>query len=171
MARVVRSTDIGLPVSIVYSQWTQFEEFPWFMEGVESVKQLDETTLQWKATVGGQEREWTSRIMEQIPDSYIAWEGFGDVQNRGSVYFEALESRRTRVTVMIEFDPETTAEKLADLLGIVGMRTSGDLERFKAFVENRETAPNRWRGEIRDGRVTRDPGESYPGTGTEGIGG
>jgi uncharacterized membrane protein len=151
MATVERSIEVDLPVRTVYNQWTQFEDFPHFMEGVEEVRQLDDTRVYWVATVAGQRREWESKITEQKPDSFIAWYGFGGATNQGEVTFEPVGADRTRLTVRMDFDPEDFVEKAGDALGLVERRVQGDLERFKEFIESRGRETGAWRGEVEGG--------------------
>jgi len=153
--RIVRSIDVNLPVRPVYNQWTQFEEFPRFMKGVESVRQVGDTTVQWTARIGGEERSWISTILEQAPDGYISWRGFGDVSNAGVIYFEQLGPNLTRVIVMIDYEPEETIEKIADALGLIEYRLADDLRAFKAYIESDGVATGAWRGEIHDGQAVR----------------
>ncbi len=143
-----KSIEVDQPIRTVYNQWTQFEEFPKFMEGVEQVKQLDDTTLRWKAEIGGQEREWTAKITEQHPDERVAWRSTEGATNAGVVTFHKLDPQRTRVMLQLEFDPEGFVEKAGEKLGIVGTRIQGDLERFKTFIEERGSESGAWRGEV-----------------------
>ena len=64
MSTIEKSIDVNVPVRTAYNQWTQFEEFPWFMEGVKEVRQLDNTHLHWKADIAGKEKEWDAEITE-----------------------------------------------------------------------------------------------------------
>jgi uncharacterized membrane protein len=149
MSQIEQSIDVKVPVRPVYNQWTQFEDFPKFMEGVEKVRQLDDTRLEWVAEIGGQQREWEAKITEQIPDERIAWASIGDVTHAGVVTFHRLNDDETRVMLQFEFDPEGLVEKAGDALGLVKRRVRGDLERFKEFIESRggqETGA--WRGEV-----------------------
>jgi uncharacterized membrane protein/ElaB/YqjD/DUF883 family membrane-anchored ribosome-binding protein len=149
METIERSIDINLPVRTAYNQWTQFEEFPHFMEGVEAVKQLDDTTLHWVANVGGERKEWRARITEQVPDHHIAWRSDGGDFTSGVVSFQALGPDKTRVTVKLNYEPKGMAEKLGDMLGIVSRRVQGDLERFKSFIESKGHETGAWRGTVR----------------------
>jgi uncharacterized membrane protein/ElaB/YqjD/DUF883 family membrane-anchored ribosome-binding protein len=149
METIERSIDINLPVRTAYNQWTQFEEFPHFMEGVEAVKQLDDTTLHWVANVGGERKEWRARITEQVPDHHIAWRSDGGDFTSGVVSFQALGPDNTRVTVKLNYEPKGMAEKLGDMLGIVSRRVQGDLERFKSFIESKGHETGAWRGTVR----------------------
>lgn len=159
MAKVEQSVDVAAPVRTVYDQWTQFREFPRFMEGVEEVLQLDDTHLHWVAEIAGQRREWDAVIEEQTPDRRIAWASTDGARNGGAVTFHELEDDRTRVMLQLEYDPETFMEKAGDALGVVDRRVSGDLERFRDFVEAEGLETGAWRGEVRDGRPVDDPGE------------
>lgn len=149
METVEKTIDIDVPVRTAYNQWTQFEEFPHFMEGVESVKQLDDTRLHWVANVGGERKEWEARITEQIPDQRIAWHSEGGEYTSGAVSFQPLDSNRTRVTVHLNYEPKGMTEKIGDMLGVVSRRVEGDLERFKDFIERRSHETGGWRGTVR----------------------
>jgi uncharacterized membrane protein len=149
METVEKSIDIEVPVQTAYNQWTQFEEFPRFMEGVESVKQLDDTRLHWVANVAGERKEWQSRITEQLPDQRIAWQSEGGEFTAGVVSFQPLGTSRTRVTVRLSYEPKGVTEKIGDMLGVVSRRVEGDLERFKEFIEARGRETGAWRGTVR----------------------
>ncbi|HEY2803452.1 MAG TPA: SRPBCC family protein [Actinomycetota bacterium] len=151
MSKIEESIDVMVPVHVAYNQWTQFEDFPKFMEGVEQVHQLDDTKLHWRAKVAGQEREWDARITEQKPDDRIAWTSIDGAPNGGVVTFHELEGDTTRVMLQLEFDPEGLIEKTGDALGLVKGRTKGDLDRFKEYVEKRGTETGAWRGEVEQG--------------------
>jgi uncharacterized membrane protein len=151
MARVEKSIEIEKPLRMVYDQWTQFEEFPRFMEGVEEVQQLDDTTLHWVASVAGKREEWQAEIVHQMPDQSIAWRHTSGAVNSGVVTFTPLEAERCRVTLALEYDPQGFVEKVGDALGFVSRRVEGDLERFKRFIEERGAETGSWRGEIRPG--------------------
>ena len=146
---IEKSVDIHVPLHTAYNQWTQFEEFPRFMEGVESVKQLDDTRLHWVANVGGERKEWDARITEQIPDRHIAWRSEGGEFTSGKVSFQPLGSGDTRVTVQLSYAPKAFTEKIGDMLGVVSRRVEGDLKRFKDFIESRGHETGAWRGTVR----------------------
>jgi uncharacterized membrane protein len=146
---IEKSVEIHVPLHTAYNQWTQFEEFPRFMEGVESVKQIDDTRLHWVANVGGERKEWDARITEQIPDRHIAWRSEGGEFTRGMVSFQPLGSGETRVTVQLHYEPKAITEKIGDMLGIVSHRVEGDLQRFKDFIESRGHETGGWRGTVR----------------------
>jgi len=149
METIEKSMDINVPVRTAYNQWTQFEEFPRFMEGVESVKQLDDTTLHWVANVGGERKEWKARITEQVPDHHIAWRSEGGEFTSGVVSFQPLSPDKARVTVRLSYEPKGVTEKLGDMLGMVSRRVEGDLQRFKDFIESKGHETGAWRGTVR----------------------
>ncbi|HZS12525.1 MAG TPA: SRPBCC family protein [Nitrospirales bacterium] len=151
MSTIEKSIEVHVPVKTAYNQWTQFEDFPKFMEGVKSVKQLDDKRLHWKAEIAGQAREWDAEIYDQIPDQRIAWRSIGGVKNAGVVMFDKVANDRTRVRVSMEYEPHGAAENVGDTLGIVSQRVQGDLERFKSFIEKRGQETGAWRGEIHSG--------------------
>jgi uncharacterized membrane protein len=132
----------------VYNQWTQFEEFPRFMEGVEQVHQVDDTHLHWVANIGGVRREWDARITEQVPDMRIAWTAEGGAANAGVVTFHRITPERTRVTVQLEYEPTGIVESVGDALGLVTRRLEGDLQRFKEMLEQRGRETGAWRGTV-----------------------
>jgi len=144
----MKSIDVNVPVSVAYNQWTQFEEFPRFMEGVESVRQLDDRHLHWRANIGGKVEEWSAEITEQIPDKRIAWKSISGAKNAGVVTFHRLSDETTRVTLQIDYEPQTWTESLGDLLGFLERRVQNDLDRFKEFIESRQRETGAWRGEI-----------------------
>lgn len=148
MATVEKSIEVDMPVSTVYNQWTQFEEFPRFMEGVQQVTQLDDTRLHWVAEVGGRPKEWVAKIVEQVPDQVIAWRSEEGAANGGVVRFQPLGPDRTRVNVLLEYEPEGMMEKVGDMMGVMSRRLEGDLRRFKEFIESRGGETGGWRGSI-----------------------
>ena len=137
-----------LNVRTVYNQWTLFEEFPRFMEGVKEVTQLDATRLHWKAEIAGQEKEWDAEITEQTPDQRIAWTSRGGAINGGVVTFHRLSDFRSKVMLQLEYAPQGVVENVGDVLGVVSLRVQGDLERFKEFIEQRGRETGAWRGQV-----------------------
>jgi uncharacterized membrane protein len=153
MSTIEQSIDVNVPVHTAYNQWTQFEEFPRFMEGVEAVRQLDQQRLHWRAKIGGRVEEWEARITEQHPDERIAWKNTTGAPNAGVVTFHRLSDTKTRVMLQMEYDPQGVVENLGDMLGVVSRRVANDLERFKEFIEARGQETGAWRGEVeRPGR-------------------
>jgi uncharacterized membrane protein len=148
MSKIMESIDVAVPVRTAYDQWTQFESFPMFMEGVQQVDQLDDRTLRWRASVAGQERTWTARIAEQRPDERVAWTSIDGARNAGVVTFHRLADQLTRVTLQVDVDPEGAVDNIGDALGFVERRVKGDLGRFKEFIEGRGTESGAWRGTI-----------------------
>ena len=153
MSRVEASIDVDVPVSTAYNQWTQFEEFPRFMEGVKQVRQLDDRTLEWTAEIAGNEETWRAEIDEQTPDQRIAWHSTDGASNAGVVTFHRLDEGKSRVMLQLDFDPEGPIQNLGTALGVPQRRIEGDLERFKEFIESRGTETGAWRGEIEQNRV------------------
>ena len=151
MSQIIETIEVDVPVSTAYNQWTQFEEFPLFMESVETVVQLDDTTLQWQAKVGPVTKRWKARITEQTPDQRIAWTAVDGAQNAGVVTFHRVLDDRSRVTLQLDVEPEGPVESAGDALGFVQRQTKGDMERFKAFIEARGSETGAWRGEVTHG--------------------
>jgi len=148
MASVTKSIDVDVPVTTVYDQWTQFEEFPRFMEGVEKITQLDDTHTRWKTSIGGVEREFDATITEQHPDERVAWTSTSGPEHAGVVTFHRLSDTQTRVTVQLEWSPEGLVEKAGSVLQADDRRVAGDLERLKAFIESRGVETGAWRGDV-----------------------
>jgi uncharacterized membrane protein len=155
MSKVEKSIDVNVPVRTAYNQWTQFETFPQFMEGVKEVLQLDDKRLQWRAEIAGKEQEWVAEIMEQVPDMRIAWRSIVGDGNAGVVTFHRLDENTTRVMLQMDYAPHGLAEVAGDKLGFVQRRVEGDLKRFKEFIESRQRETGAWRGEIRGDEVKR----------------
>lgn len=149
MSTIEKSIDVKVPVRTAYNQWTQFEEFPRFMEGIENVRQIDDTHLHFVANVGGKRKEWDAEITEQVPDQRIAWRDTAGAPNAGVVTFHRLAPETTRVMLQLEYDPQGFIENAGDLVGVVSSRVNGDLERFKSFIESRGNETGAWRGEVR----------------------
>ncbi|HLX36311.1 MAG TPA: SRPBCC family protein [Candidatus Binataceae bacterium] len=148
MSNVQKSIDVNVPVSTAYNQWTQFEEFPRFMEGVKSVRQLDEKRMHWTTQIGGKEESFDAMIDQQVPDQRIAWHSTIGPKQAGVVTFHRLGDDKTRVMLQMEYEPQGFVEKTGDMLGAVSMRIQGDLDRFKKFIESRGSETGAWRGEI-----------------------
>ncbi len=155
MSVVEESIDVDVPVRVAYDQWTQFETFPHFMEGVERVTQLDDKSLEWHANIAGQDKHWTAEIVEQTPDQRVAWRSTSGAPNAGVVSFQSNGTNSTKVTLQLEAEPEGPIESAGDALGFLDRRVKGDLERFKEFVEGRGVPTGAWRGEIHGGEVER----------------
>jgi uncharacterized membrane protein len=148
MANIEKSIDVEVPVRTAYNQWTQFEEFPSFMEGVTTVTQLDDRHLRWQANIGGKDKAWTAEITEQRPDERVAWKSISGAKNAGVVTFHRLADRKTRVMLQIDYDPEGMVENVGDAVGLVSGRVSRDLSRFKDYIESRQRETGAWRGEV-----------------------
>jgi uncharacterized membrane protein len=155
MSRIEKSIDVNVPLSTAYNQWTQFEEFPRFMEGIEEVRQLDDKRLHWRATIGGKREEWDAEIVEQVPDQRVAWRSTSGAPNSGVVTFESLGAATTRVNLQLEYTPQNAVESTGDAMGVLSRRVEGDLQRFKEYIESRGAETGAWRGEIHGGQVQR----------------
>ena len=153
MATVEKSIDVNVPVSTAYNQWTQFEEFPRFMEGVKEVRQKDDAHLQWCAEIAGKEERWEAEITSQVADQRIAWRSTTGAENVGIVTFSPVDENSTRVHLRIEFEPDGVIETVGNALGVVDSRVAGDLERFKTYIESRQEESGAWRGHIQSGHV------------------
>jgi uncharacterized membrane protein len=163
VSRIIETIEVDVPVRVAYDQWTQFESFPKFMEGVERVVQLDDKTLEWTASIAGKTKHWRAEILEQRPDQVVSWRATEGAQNDGAVRFESLGPDRTRVTLQLDVEPEGVIEKAGDALGIVERRVKADLDRYREFVEGRGQATGAWRGKV-EGGVVEDDGEGSTGT-------
>jgi len=149
--RVEKRVLVNVPVSVAYNQWTQFEDFPHFMDGVKSVKQLSDDRLEWVAEIAGVRRQWQATILEQVPDRKVAWAATEGATNAGAVTFEDLGGGQTSVKLFLDYEPEGIVEKVADRLSIVAKQAEDDLERFKAFIEDEGYATGAWRGTVSEG--------------------
>src|SRR5512134_2966697 len=149
MSVIDKSIEIEVPVRTAYNQWTQFEEFPKFMEGVKQVRQIDDKHLHWKAEIGGKEKEWDAEITEQIPDERVAWRSRTGAMNAGVVTFHRLSDAKSKVMLQMEYDPEGVVENVGDAVGFVSQRVLGDLERFKKYIESRGRETGAWRGTVK----------------------
>jgi len=176
VSRIIESIEVDVPVRVAYDQWTQFESFPQFMEGVERVVQLDDKTLEWTTNIAGKTKHWRAEILEQRPDQVVSWRATEGAQNDGQVRFEPLGPDRTRATLQLDVEPEGLVEKAGDTLGIVERRVKGDLERYRDFVEGRGQSTGAWRGRVEGGVVEDDDdqrttsGSDLTGTGAGGSG-
>ncbi len=149
--QVEKSIEVAVPVSAAYNQWTQFEEFPRFMGGIESVKQVDDRTIEWHANIAGNDETWTAEITEQEPDQRIAWKSTSGARNNGVVTFDQVDENATRVNLAMDWEPEGVVQRAGDALGFDDRQVRGDLERFKEFIESRGKETGAWRGEIDGG--------------------
>jgi uncharacterized membrane protein len=156
--KVEKSVVVEVPLSTVYNQWTQFEEFPRFMSGVEQVTQLGDDRLEWIADIAGVRRQWIAKILEQVPDRKVAWAAVEGATNAGEVTFADAGDRRTRVQLTLEFAPEGVLESLGDRLHIIERQAEADLDRFKEFIETEGRATGAWRGSLHEGATVRTPG-------------
>jgi uncharacterized membrane protein len=153
MPTIEESIELEVPVRTAYNQWTQFEEFPRFMEGVESVQQVDDTHLVWVAEIGGKREEWQAEITEQTPDQRIAWAATDGKRNAGVVTFHYLDGSRSKVMVQLDWEPDGLTEQLGAAVGADDRRVRGDLARFKELIESRGAETGAWRGSVENEQV------------------
>ncbi|MFJ5775359.1 SRPBCC family protein [Streptomyces sp. NPDC093094] len=158
MSTVKETVEVDVPLHTAYNQWTQFEQFPHFMEGVEEVRQLDARRNHWTTKIGGVRREFDTEIVDQLADERITWRTTsGDTSQRGSVRFERVDDTHTRVELVMDMEPSGAAEKAGDLLGTIDRRVKGDMKRFKEFIEERGGESGAWRGRLRPGDTGTTP--------------
>ena len=155
ISTIDESIEVAVPVKTAYNQWTQFEEFPLFMEGVDDVKQRDDTRLHWVATIGGHTAEWDAKILEQHPDTQISWISEDGKKTRGTVSFEPIGESKTLIRLSMSYQAEGPIEQLGSAAGLDAQRVRGDLKRFKDLIESRGTESGEWRGEIDAGKAER----------------
>lgn len=152
MERIEKTIEVDCPLRTVYNQWTQFEEFPRFMDGVKEVRQLDDTHVRWHAELWGKDKEWEAEITEQVPDERISWKSVsGDAPNAGTVRFEQLGPNRTLVRLVMAYEPQGATENLGDALGLLNARVQSSVSNFKKYIEERGAPDGGWRGTVRDG--------------------
>lgn len=164
MSKVKESVEVDVPLHSAYNQWTQFEDFPEFMDGVEEVRQTDDRHCHWTTKVGGARREFDTEIVDQLPDERISWRTVGgDVQQMGVVTFQRLDESHTRVSLAMDFEPHGMAEKAGALFGVLDRQVKGDLRRFKGFIEDRARESGGWRGRLAPDGSPAAPGTAGPG--------
>jgi len=154
MATVQESINVSVPLSQAYNQWTQFEDFPHFMSGVDSVRQLDDTTVHFQTSIAGVKREYDARITVQQPDQRVTWESLDEPRNAGTVWFEALNPTETKVSVELAWEPDSAVEKMGAAVGLDSRQVASDLKRFKKFIEEREVETGAWRERVSEGTAT-----------------
>jgi uncharacterized membrane protein len=148
MPQIIETVDVNVPVRAAYNQWTRFEEFPTFLDEVEKIVQIDDTTTDWTVKVAGQEREFRAVIAEQHPDERVAWTvADGETNHSGVVTFHKLSDDTSRVTVQIDWQPSGLLEKLGSAVGAGSHAVKKDLENFKKRVES-APADAGWRGDV-----------------------
>jgi uncharacterized membrane protein len=148
MADITETIDVDVPVTTAYNQWTQFETFPQFMDGVDEVTQKTDTLTHWKISIGGVKREFDAEVTEQTPDQRVAWRAVDGTKHAGVVTFHKLDDTKTRVTLQLDTKPEGMVEKVGDAIGLTNLNAKGDLKRFKQFIESRGSETGAWRGDV-----------------------
>jgi uncharacterized membrane protein len=165
---VDKSIEVAVPVTTAYNQWTQFEEFPQFMSGVQEVRQLDDRQLHWIAKIGGVRREWDAEIIEQVPDLKVAWAATEGATNAGAVFFSPVGGDHTEVRLHLEYEPEGLVEKAGDTLNLIEKQAESDLERFKDYIERRGVETGAWRDVVPGNVGTPDIGAAEETRGDSG---
>ncbi|UGT64014.1 SRPBCC family protein [Nocardia asteroides] len=158
MSTMTAAVDVEVPIRTAYNQWTQFESFPHFMEGVEEIRQLDDKHTHWRIKVGPVTKEFDATITEQHPDERVAWKSDSGPEHAGVITFHRLDDTHTRVTAQIDVDPDGFLEQVADKTGVLKHRVNGDLDRFKTFIEKQGHETGAWRGDV------PRPDQQAPGT-------
>ena len=166
MPTIEKTIEVDVPVSTAYTQWTMFEEFPSFMNGVDEVRQIDATHLHWVASIGGNEEEWDAEITEQVPDQRIAWKATGGKENAGVVTFQPVDDQHTKITLRMDWESEGMVQALGSMLGQDGRQVQSDLEQFKALVETRDTGMSRDTGMMPGSRTAPGAGMTPDPVGT-----
>lgn len=167
MATVQESIAVNVPLSQAYNQWTQFEDFPQFMSGVDAVQQLDDTTIHFQTSIGGVKREYDARITSQDPDRQVSWESLDSPRNAGTVRFAELGPAETRVDVELSWEPGTATEKIGAAVGLDSRQVEADLQRFKKFIEGRDFETGAWRERVNSGEADGRIGGLTPVTDPE----
>jgi uncharacterized membrane protein len=145
---ISETIEVNVPLRTAYNQWTQFEDFPQFMDSVHEIRQIDDRHLHWKANVAGEEKEWDAEITEQKPDQRIAWRSTTGVPNAGLVTFQKIADNVTRISLQMDYQPDGMIERIGDAMGAVRMETRANLEKFKRMLEHRGAETGAWRGNI-----------------------
>lgn len=148
MEHVEKIVEVNCPIRTVYNQWTQFEDFPHFMDGVKEVRQLDDTHVHWRADIWGKDKEWDAEITEQEPDKRISWKSVSGAPNAGTVRFEPIDADHTRVRLVMAYEPEGAMENVGDAMGLFSARVENSVRDFKKFIESRGQETGAWRGEV-----------------------
>ena len=151
MSQIIETVDVNVPVSVAYNQWTQFEEFPKFLDEVESIQQVTDVLTVWKVKVGPVEREFEANITEQHPDERVAWNSTGgEVDHAGVVTFHKLADTQSRVTVQLDWEAKGLLEHLGAAIGVDNHAVKADLKNFKEFIEKQGTPEGAWRGDVQN---------------------
>ncbi|HEX6817445.1 MAG TPA: SRPBCC family protein [Ktedonobacterales bacterium] len=159
MSTILKSVDVNVPIRAAYNQWTQFESFPHFMEGIKEIRQLTDSSLHWVADLDGQHLEWDAKITEELPNIRVAWTSTSGAPNGGAIDFHYLAPNQTRIVATMDVTPQGVVQNVGDWLGVVDRRVQGDLDRFKTFIEGRGgQATGAWTGTIEDHPQNIQPG-------------
>lgn len=163
---IEENTEISVPRSVAYNQWTQMEMLPSLVKGVQQVEQEEDDRTQWTTKIGPVRRQWRARIVEQVPDERIVWKSEGGPEHHGVVSFHSVSDQLTRVLVQMHYVPHGPLEVVANKLRIQRRRVRRDLRLFKHFLELRGEETGAWRGGIGQGSAGRSGKSSENGSGT-----
>lgn len=161
---VEETVEVAVPVRTAYNQWTQFKSFPRFSTVVRSVEQIRPTVTAWTIGYGPLRHRFAVEIVEQDPDTYLAWRGLEQhPSHQGEVEFRPTESGggrvSTEITVRMLLEPRGAAKVLTRPSGTARLASRlvrGELMNFKRFIEGLGEEGGAWRSTIRNGRVQHD---------------
>ena len=169
MTKIEETIDVEVPLHTAYNQWTQFEQFPRFMEGIKEVRQVDDAHLHWVAEIEGKTVEWDSELVQQVPDQVIAWHTVSGAFNSGTARFTPLDEGRTRIVLEMSTDSPRDGGGTPPDHAQASTRARADLQRFKAMIEAQGGESGAWRGEIQDARVVGGNGADTSGHSSAGA--
>jgi uncharacterized membrane protein len=160
VTNIIESIDVGVPVTVAYNAWTEFQQWSGFMKKVEQAERHkdDEAKVDFKAQVFWSHRRWEATIQEEVPDERIVWRSKGEKGHvDGAVTFHELGPNLTRILVVLEYHPQGLFEKTGNIWRAQGRRARLELKHFRRHVMTRTILHpddvEGWRGEIRDGEV------------------
>jgi uncharacterized membrane protein len=142
---VTKSVTVNRSPGEVYSFWREFQNFPQFMQHLDSVQMLENGRSRWRAHgPAGKAVEWEAETVQDEPGRMISWRSVPDsgVTNAGTVRFEpAPGGKGTVVRVQLDYDPPggmvgAAAAKL--LWKAPDQMLDDDLRRFKQIMETGE---------------------------------
>ena len=149
MGAVAHYLEVSAPAATCYGWWRGLTNLPQVMSDVESVQPVDGSThlTHWKVRGPlGKTVEWDARIVEDVPDTRIAWatvDSTGlDVKNAGAVRFDDHGST-TGVEVSLQYDPPAglVGEVVAKLFADPQDKVERALQAFKNTIEGAAPEP------------------------------
>ncbi|WAX81445.1 SRPBCC family protein [Streptomyces sp. KMM 9044] len=162
MSTIEESIDIDVPVHVAYNQWTQFETFPRFVDGVKRVDQIQAVMTHWVTRFGPRTYEYDAEIVEQVPDRLVRWNVLDKPRHAGTATFEELGTGRCRVTLRVDLRSRGLLKRTAAAPGLARRVVHTALTSFKEFTEGQGRETGAWRGEISRGHVQPTEGRSRP---------